>query len=317
MSLETLLLMMQLAFWLLAGGLVAVILLPPVFTVLGLSRIASRHLASIPEVWERDFPIHPQVYELLHEHGFELLGGIQIRHWLWFNYWCLSRRYRVFGGRHSGCFALVTRSDFRKRDQIAFLTLYADGGWVWTANYSWLPPITTRQHSSQTIRFDPQWTWPYRFARLLEKHRGAFARFQLPDRRAIEHDYLPVLLDSCRSWTWRRNLLDRGQELLCLAGTAGFAAGIGLALLAMYRTGPMFLPAILAIVCGLWLFPLLFIWGEWSGSRGKPNWLNGLCWRVTPVSDPRRRPQPTAEDPQANANVGNSSDAIRAQKPNG
>lgn len=244
---------------------VIVVVVPPVATALGMSRVTCSELQPIPEIWDRDFPIHPHLYEQLHELGFKLLGGIRVRYWLWYHFWCWPRRYRVFGDHHS--FVLVSRSVFRKHDEVALVTLFDDGSWVWTANYPWLSDQNSRRHISQTFTIDPRWTMNYRFSRLLSKHRGTSANMQIGERKIIQHDYLPVVVDSHRRWAKRVSLTDWLLAARDALFMLMFGAWNGVVLLNLHwHQGTSWLLD-LAIVSGLCLLASLLVWGGWCEAR--------------------------------------------------
>lgn len=311
MSLDTLVLMMQAAFWLLAGGLAALVLLPPLFTVLGWSQVTCKPLATIPEIWNQDFPIHPQLFDELHEQGFALLGAIQLRYWLWQNFWCLTRRYRVFGGPYTGSFALVARTDYYKGDEIAFLTLLADGGWVWTANYPSFATAKTADHSSRIYQFGPYFPRKQRFPYLFREHQQAVAKFQKTGRQIVQHDYLPVLVDSHRRWSLRWLRIDRMQHWICFAIAVVVSAVAGGLLWYNRATINQFIPESLIMLGGAWCIAVLLIWAAWSDTRSKPAVLQDPRSRVTP--DVARR-TPEAGGAAVSAHDAESSEAIRAPK---
>jgi len=272
-------LILEIVFWILGIGLAVAVLVPPLATALGFNRVTCEHLSPLPEVWARDFPIHPEVYEQLIEEGFELLGGMRLQYRLWKHSWCHSRSFRVFGGKYTSSFCLVGRPKFRGKDKMAFVTLIQDGGWICTTNFRWLLPESNERGTRQILQLNQWRSRQMATHHLFCAHRRIVMDYRLAMRGLVAHNYLPVLVDSCTLWAGSRGKLDRLLDWLMLVFSlmVTVALGLGLAVIGYFSNTL----ALIILGCS-WLIYLRLEWLKWAEVRAKP----GLFGRLPQVAQP-------------------------------
>jgi hypothetical protein len=121
--------------WILAVIVLAWGCVPPLFHLLGLTRLTQSVESAATDLGPSDDePDYDDVYHQLAALGFAPLGAYWDRLWFFYFHWVKSFRTRVFFRRDTHSFACVYRLAPGEQVRVAFVTCFTDQSLVWSGN---------------------------------------------------------------------------------------------------------------------------------------------------------------------------------------
>jgi hypothetical protein len=205
-------------FWGIFSFVAAIILLPSILSLLGLSRLSARASTNSPRLENPAWPIDMTIYVQLRDLGFEAVGLLRLRYWFWSGCWVSTVHCRVFYLGNDNCCALVANGT------VLLLSYFDSGPAVMTSNTLALEQVGSLSEEEVVQRVRAKIDAESNMQDLLVKHEAAVT--QAATGRQLGRNAVSALLeDRARAAGFIRE--PWANKLACLIA-ALFLLGSGL-----------------------------------------------------------------------------------------